>query len=165
MPFSIGCDGAAPKGCRGRFVWAVLLVAAIGGGCSQPEPSAVGQSGPPPAPAGNSAPAGSATGAAAPSATTNQVPAAAAAAPVPATRPSPAGAPLPPLPQTAYGGVRPMNVLEDVHTFAAQHPEVLDYVPCFCGCENAGHRGNTDCFVQRRAPSGEILAWEPHGAT
>ena len=58
-----------------------------------------------------------------------------------------------------------MNVLEDVHTFAAQHPEVLDYVPCFCGCENAGHRGNTDCFVQRRAPSGEILAWEPHGAT
>ena len=26
--------------------------------------------------------------------------------------------------------------------FAAEHPEILSYVPCFCGCERAGHRGN-----------------------
>lgn len=58
-----------------------------------------------------------------------------------------------------------MDVLQEVHAFAAQHPEVTDYVPCFCGCENAGHRGNTDCFVQRRGPDGQVLAWEPHGAT
>jgi hypothetical protein len=166
MPLSTGHDRVARRGLRGRIAWVLLLVATVVSGCSQPEPSASGQPVPGLAPAANGAPA--ASGIAASPAAASQTPAPAATAsatPAPATPRSPAGAPLPPLPQTAYGGVRPMNVLEDVHTFAAQHPEVLDYVPCFCGCENAGHRGNTDCFVQRRAPSGEVLAWEPHGAT
>ena len=35
------------------------------------------------------------------------------------------------------------------YQFAAEHPEVLSYVPCFCGCERGGHRGNDDCFVKR----------------
>ena len=47
--------------------------------------------------------------------------------------------------------------------FAAEHPEILDYVPCFCGCEHMGHKGNTECFVKSRAPNGDVLAWEPHG--
>jgi len=51
----------------------------------------------------------------------------------------------------------------DVFKFAAEHPEVLGYVPCFCGCEHLGHRGNDDCFVKARAANGDVVAWEPHG--
>jgi hypothetical protein len=72
---------------------------------------------------------------------------------------------LPPLPMTAFSGIRPADVQGDVHEFAARHPEVLDYVPCFCGCENGGHQGNTDCFVAARDPKGQVVAWDPHGGT
>jgi hypothetical protein len=50
-----------------------------------------------------------------------------------------------------------------VFKFAAEHPEVLNYVPCFCGCDHMGHKGNTDCFVKSRAANGDVLQWEPHG--
>ena len=30
---------------------------------------------------------------------------------------------------------RPAGVVRTVYEFAARHPEVLHYVPCFCGCE------------------------------
>jgi hypothetical protein len=46
--------------------------------------------------------------------------------------------------------------------FAARHPEVLEYVPCFCGCERQGHKGNDDCFVRSRDREGNV-EWEPHG--
>jgi len=47
--------------------------------------------------------------------------------------------------------------------FAAEHPEVLSYVPCFCGCQNLGHRGNDDCFVKSRDKNGDVVEWEEHG--
>jgi hypothetical protein len=50
-----------------------------------------------------------------------------------------------------------------VYAFAAQHPEVLQYVPCFCGCERMGHRSNDACFVASRSRSGQVLEWQPHG--
>jgi hypothetical protein len=49
------------------------------------------------------------------------------------------------------------------YKFAAEHPEVLSYVPCFCGCERSGHRGNEDCFVKTRDANGDVVAWEEHG--
>ena len=49
------------------------------------------------------------------------------------------------------------------YKFAAEHPEVLSYVPCFCGCERSGHRGNEDCFVRERAVNGDVIAWDDHG--
>ena len=57
---------------------------------------------------------------------------------------------LPPLPFQAYAPPRPMETVRAVYQFAAEHPEVLSYVPCFCGCERGGHRGNDDCFVKTR---------------
>lgn len=51
-----------------------------------------------------------------------------------------------------------------VYQFAARHPEVLAYVPCFCGCEHAGHRGNEDCFIQARDPQSGQVTWDAHGA-
>ncbi len=36
----------------------------------------------------------------------------------------------------------------EAYTFAAEHPEVLDYMPCYCGCyEDDGHTNNTACFI------------------
>ncbi len=49
------------------------------------------------------------------------------------------------------------------YQFAAEHPEILSYIPCFCGCERAGHQGNTDCFVRSRAINGDVLEWDEHG--
>ena len=70
---------------------------------------------------------------------------------------------LPPLPFQAYAPPRPMETVNAVYRFAAEHPEVLGYVPCFCGCERGGHRGNDDCFVKTRNAQGDVTEWEPHG--
>lgn len=72
---------------------------------------------------------------------------------------------LPPMPWNVATPVRPFAEVTEAYTFAAEHPEVLGYVPCYCGCEREGHRGNDDCFVQRRAANGDVLDWEPHGMT
>ena len=73
--------------------------------------------------------------------------------------------PLPPLPymgQTAG----PPELMEQAYIFAAKNPDVLDYVPCYCGCgQTDGHVGNTDCFVESRAPNGQVLEWASHGMT
>jgi hypothetical protein len=70
---------------------------------------------------------------------------------------------LPPLPFQAYAPPRPMETVREVYRFAAEHPEILSYVPCFCGCERGGHKGNDDCFVKARSADGDVIEWEPHG--
>jgi Protein of unknown function with PCYCGC motif len=70
---------------------------------------------------------------------------------------------LPPLPFQAYAPPRPPDVVRAAYVFAAEHPEILSYVPCFCGCERSGHKGNEDCFVARRDNAGDVVEWEPHG--
>jgi hypothetical protein len=77
-------------------------------------------------------------------------------------RPAPPGA-LPPLPQVSFDPVRPMPVVQQVYEFAARHPEVLNYIPCYCGCESVGHKANHDCFVKTRAATGRIVEWDTHG--
>ena len=72
---------------------------------------------------------------------------------------------LPAMPFNTEPPVRPPAVVKAVYTFAAEHPEVLAYVPCYCGCERMGHRGNDDCFVTARAANGDVTEWEPHGMT
>jgi hypothetical protein len=72
---------------------------------------------------------------------------------------------LPPLPFDPEPPARPPDVVNAAYKFAAEHPEVLSYVPCYCGCERSGHRGNDDCFVTARAPNGDVTEWEPHGMT
>ena len=72
---------------------------------------------------------------------------------------------LPPLPFDRRDPLpRPTQVVTQVFQFAAEHPEVLSYVPCFCGCDHMGHKGNDDCFVKTRAANGDVIAWEPHGS-
>jgi hypothetical protein len=69
----------------------------------------------------------------------------------------------PPIPFQGYAPPRPTEVVTAAYRFAAEHPEVASYVPCFCGCERSGHEGNTDCFVKTRAPNGDVVEWDEHG--
>lgn len=69
---------------------------------------------------------------------------------------------LPPLPFGLDRGVRAPEVVRATYEFAARHPEVLDYVPCFCSCERMGHKANVDCFVQSRTGDGKVTAWSTH---
>jgi hypothetical protein len=71
--------------------------------------------------------------------------------------------PLPALPRVNFQPPRPMPVVQQVYEFAALHPEVLQYVPCYCGCERVGHNGNHDCFVKSRAANGRVAEWDAHG--
>jgi Protein of unknown function with PCYCGC motif len=70
---------------------------------------------------------------------------------------------LPPIDLPKYPLGRSPEVITAAYKFAAEHPEILTYVPCFCGCERSGHRGNEDCFVKTRAENGDVTEWEPHG--
>jgi hypothetical protein len=71
---------------------------------------------------------------------------------------------LPPIPfQVGYAPPRSTEVITAAYQFAAEHPEILSYVPCFCGCERSGHQGNHDCFIKARAANGDVIAWDEHG--
>jgi hypothetical protein len=78
-------------------------------------------------------------------------------------KPSPPGVSLPPLPRVSFTPSMEMSTVQSVYEFAARHPEVLQYVPCYCGCESLGHRGNHECFVKSRAANGRVTEWESHG--
>lgn len=64
------------------------------------------------------------------------------------------------LPAFAMGNTR----AEEAYRYAAAHPEVLQYIPCYCGCGNIGHRHNADCYVQERHGDDQIT-FTSHGAT
>jgi len=70
---------------------------------------------------------------------------------------------LPQLPPGALNGARPPEVVKAVYEFAARHPEVLNYMPCFCSCPQMGHKNNDDCFVAGRNAQGKVTTWENHG--
>ena len=71
--------------------------------------------------------------------------------------------PLPALPRVSFDPPRPQAYVQQVYEFAARHPEVLQYVPCYCGCEREGHTANHSCFVKSRAASGQVKEWDSHG--
>ena|SRR5437016_433137 len=133
--------------CRGTL----LLVIALSG-CEQttlPPPAAAH------APASSAAPP--------PSATPPSSPAVAGMGNDVDTPPAIGDADIPPMPETPFAAARPPEIVRAVYVFAAKHPEVLNKVPCFCGCERRGHRHNDDCFVAARDARGRPTAWEPHG--
>lgn len=70
---------------------------------------------------------------------------------------------LPPLDFPGYQMPRSPEVIRAAYKFAAEHPEIASYIPCFCGCGRQGHRGNEDCFVRARDANGDVVAWEEHG--
>lgn len=47
--------------------------------------------------------------------------------------------------------------VQEAYVFAAKHPDVLQYMPCYCGCEREPdlHKANLECFVDQIDRSGE----------
>lgn len=46
--------------------------------------------------------------------------------------------------------------IRELYEFAARRPDVLRYMPCFCGCWRDGHRSNYDCFIDEVHPDGRV---------
>ena len=69
---------------------------------------------------------------------------------------------LPALPNPRAPLPRAPFAVRAAYEFAARHPEVLENVPCFCGCDKLGHRSNHDCFVAARDGAGRVT-WGAHG--
>jgi hypothetical protein len=69
--------------------------------------------------------------------------------------------------QVAYAPVTgsltfPSEVLEaspdlrSLYEFAARRPDVLNYLPCFCGC-GWTHKSNYECFIDEVRPDGTVV--------
>jgi hypothetical protein len=45
---------------------------------------------------------------------------------------------------------------QDMYRYAARNRDVLQYIPCFCGCVSGGHASNFDCYVREVYPDGRL---------
>jgi hypothetical protein len=52
---------------------------------------------------------------------------------------------------------------QEAYKFALARPDVLQWLPCYCGCAGMQHRSNLDCFFQRRELKG-TYAYEQHAS-
>lgn len=56
------------------------------------------------------------------------------------------------------------DYIQETYMMAAEHPDVLEAVPCYCNCyESAGHMSNRSCFIKELGPNQEVLQWDSHG--
>ena len=37
---------------------------------------------------------------------------------------------------------------EEAYAYAFEHPEIVEWMPCYCGCEAMGHGSNLDCYFR-----------------
>jgi hypothetical protein len=62
-------------------------------------------------------------------------------------------APLSDMPQEVQDA--PVTVQQS-YQFAAANPDVLEQIPCYCGCGAMGHTSNYACYVSGKDERGEI---------
>ncbi len=51
---------------------------------------------------------------------------------------------------------------EEAYAYALSHPQIVQWMPCYCGCGGMGHRSNLDCYVKPTADS--KVAFEEHAS-
>lgn len=44
--------------------------------------------------------------------------------------------------------VRTTSSTEAAYHYAIEHPEVVAWMPCYCGCDAMEHRNNLDCYLK-----------------
>ena len=54
--------------------------------------------------------------------------------------------------------VRSNAATETAYHYAITHPDIVKWMPCYCGCGGMGHESNLACYVK---PDG---AWEEHAS-
>ena len=55
----------------------------------------------------------------------------------------------------------PSNV-QEAYRFAIANQELLEQIPCFCGCVAGGHESNYNCYVAEDGGPGTILQYDYH---
>ena len=51
--------------------------------------------------------------------------------------------------------------VQEAYQFAVANPEILQQMPCYCGCGAMGHQNNYQCYVKEVHPDGS-LEFENH---
>jgi len=46
--------------------------------------------------------------------------------------------------------------VQEAYRYAVANEEVLQWMPCFCGCVTGGHRHNFDCYVREVRADGSV---------
>ena len=46
--------------------------------------------------------------------------------------------------------------VQTAYQFAAANPDIMNDIPCYCGCGNIGHTSNYACYVSQVDEKGEI---------
>jgi hypothetical protein len=46
--------------------------------------------------------------------------------------------------------------VQHAYQFAAANPDLMQHIPCYCGCGSIGHTSNYACYVKGVDASGEI---------
>lgn len=67
----------------------------------------------------------------------------------------------PPLPDPPRARHQLPQDLHGFYAYAASHPQVLEKIPCYCGCVREGHRSNLNCFVSGFRRDGTPI-WTDH---
>jgi hypothetical protein len=55
----------------------------------------------------------------------------------------------------------PANV-QEAYRFAIANKELLEQIPCFCGCVAESHKSNYNCYVAEDGGPGTILQFDNH---
>lgn len=53
------------------------------------------------------------------------------------------------------------DIVKENYLLSYEHSEVLEYMPCFCGCVNRGHKSNFNCFIKQK--SSDEVNWDEMG--
>ncbi|NOZ50583.1 MAG: hypothetical protein GXP37_11130 [Chloroflexi bacterium] len=52
--------------------------------------------------------------------------------------------------------------VKEAYRFALANKELLEQIPCFCGCSAAGHTSNYRCYVVEDGEPGSVIQFENH---
>jgi hypothetical protein len=47
--------------------------------------------------------------------------------------------------------------VQEAYRYAVANPDVMRYMPCFCGCGAQGHTSNLDCYVADLRQDGSVV--------
>jgi protein-disulfide isomerase len=53
--------------------------------------------------------------------------------------------------------------VQEAYRFALDNPEVLEVIPCYCGCGSVGHMNNRMCYVRSESADGQVV-FDDHAA-
>ncbi|PKN81815.1 MAG: hypothetical protein CVU46_18535 [Chloroflexi bacterium HGW-Chloroflexi-8] len=49
------------------------------------------------------------------------------------------------------------TTVKEAYQFSLSNPDALKNVPCYCGCDAAGHTSNYSCYVKEVKANGEVI--------